>query len=163
MCSEHNHMRMRGRLQTVVAAIEYINGGNATVTLVSKVTQDRRTFRVRESDDGRLFFVSALTGQNNDTDYQYLGTVCGHEYRHGRKSRIGADAPAAKAFAWFFAGLTAFPERVFEQVEVWHEGRCGRCGRKLTAPESVESGFGPECRQRAALTPGSSAASELPL
>jgi len=23
--------------------------------------------------------------------------------------------------------------------------RCGRCGRVLTVPESVESGFGPEC------------------
>ena len=30
-------------------------------------------------------------------------------------------------------------------VEVWHEGICGRCGRKLTVPESVERGLGPEC------------------
>lgn len=30
-------------------------------------------------------------------------------------------------------------------VEIWHEGKCGRCGRQLTVPESIESGFGPEC------------------
>jgi hypothetical protein len=30
-------------------------------------------------------------------------------------------------------------------LEVWHEGRCGRCGRALTVPESVERGIGPEC------------------
>jgi hypothetical protein len=28
---------------------------------------------------------------------------------------------------------------------VWHEGSCARCGKKLTVPESIESGFGPEC------------------
>ena len=32
-------------------------------------------------------------------------------------------------------------------LEVWHEGRCGRCGRKLTTPQSVETGFGPVCAQ----------------
>jgi hypothetical protein len=30
-------------------------------------------------------------------------------------------------------------------VVIWHEGRCGRCGRRLTVPESIESGYGPEC------------------
>jgi len=28
---------------------------------------------------------------------------------------------------------------------VFHEGACGRCGRTLTVPESIASGFGPEC------------------
>jgi hypothetical protein len=30
-------------------------------------------------------------------------------------------------------------------LEIWHEGRCGRCGRKLTVPESIHNGYGPEC------------------
>ena len=30
-------------------------------------------------------------------------------------------------------------------LEVWHEGRCGRCNRALTVPESIASGIGPEC------------------
>src|ERR1019366_4832357 len=32
-------------------------------------------------------------------------------------------------------------------LEVWHEGKCGRCGRKLTVPESIERGIGPECER----------------
>jgi hypothetical protein len=32
-----------------------------------------------------------------------------------------------------------------ESLEIWHEGSCLRCGRKLTVPESIESGYGPEC------------------
>ena len=31
------------------------------------------------------------------------------------------------------------------KADGWHEGRCGRCGRKLTVPESIEAGYGPEC------------------
>jgi hypothetical protein len=26
-----------------------------------------------------------------------------------------------------------------------HAGKCGRCGRKLTVPQSIETGIGPEC------------------
>jgi hypothetical protein len=47
------------------------------------------------------------------------------------------------AFAWFWDRLRN--GNLPEQVEVHHEGRCGRCGRALTVPESIESGFGPEC------------------
>jgi hypothetical protein len=34
--------------------------------------------------------------------------------------------------------------------KVHHEGRCGRCGRTLTVPESIESGIGPECAKKMA-------------
>jgi len=33
-------------------------------------------------------------------------------------------------------------------LEIWHEGRCGRCNRKLTVPASIALGIGPECGQR---------------
>ena len=34
-------------------------------------------------------------------------------------------------------------------LEVFEEDRCGRCGRELTDPVSVERGIGPECAGRA--------------
>jgi hypothetical protein len=30
------------------------------------------------------------------------------------------------------------------EFEVWHEGKCGKCGRALT-PSSILTGIGPEC------------------
>lgn len=54
------------------------------------------------------------------------------------------DDVKAKGFAWFWRTLTSgreFPAG----FEFWHEGRCARCSRRLTVPESVASGFGPEC------------------
>ena len=35
-----------------------------------------------------------------------------------------------------------------EALRVLHHGRCGRCGRKLTTPESIRLGLGPVCVTR---------------
>jgi hypothetical protein len=32
-----------------------------------------------------------------------------------------------------------------EGYKIQHEGKCCRCGRTLTTPESIERGIGPEC------------------
>ena len=60
--------------------------------------------------------------------------------------RIGADAPSRKAFTWFWNRLRADAD--LSQCEVWHEGRCGRCSRVLTVPESLQTGLGPVCASR---------------
>ena len=53
-----------------------------------------------------------------------------------------------QAFAWFLASLSRPGTELPEQLEFWHAGRCGRCGRRLTVPASIASGFGPECAGR---------------
>jgi hypothetical protein len=121
--------------------------GNATFTLEGRTR--RFTYRVRlEPDKRQLFFVSVLTGADNENAYAYLGTVANtpsHLFSHGRKSRITRDAPSARAFRWFWYALTSGNAEHLDQMHFWHEGRCGRCGRKLTVPESLERGIGPEC------------------
>ena len=32
-----------------------------------------------------------------------------------------------------------------DNLRVYHEGKCCRCGRTLTTPESIKKGIGPEC------------------
>ena len=27
-------------------------------------------------------------------------------------------------------------------IEIWHEGKCGKCGRTLTVPDSIINGLG---------------------
>jgi hypothetical protein len=90
-----------------------------------------------------------LAGADNTGNYVYLGTIFADgNFRVTRKSRVAADAPSAVAFAWFVRNLES------AKVDVWHDGTCGRCGRKLTVPESIESGLGPVCAGRgAALDP----------
>lgn len=128
-------------------ARRFILAGNATFTLTSAATGTRFTYKIKakEIDGGRkLHFVSVLTGQDNEADYTFLGTIFDErEFRHSRKSHIGVDAPSAKAFAWSFTRIMA--DSLGTAATVHHEGRCGRCGRKLTVPSSIELGLGPEC------------------
>jgi hypothetical protein len=131
---------------------KFVLGGNARFTLVSKATGVRFTFKVRgkEDDDGAtsIYFVSLLSGPDNESDYQYLGHIwaSSRRYQHGKKSRIGADAASAKAFDFFWRHLAFFATAVLHpQIEFWHQGECARCGRVLTVPASIASGFGPEC------------------
>lgn len=149
---------LRRPLTNPTAALQFATAGNATLTLVSKATGARFTYKIREAESKSayskpLFFVSVLTGCDNDNGFSYFGTI--REDRAGRlqfniakpqANRPGFDAPAVKAFAWFSGFL--LNQRLPENAELWHEGKCGRCGRKLSVPESIATGFGPECSQR---------------
>jgi hypothetical protein len=126
----------------------FILAGDARVTFVSLKTGARFTYRVRASDDGKVFFVALLVGPSNEEDYSYLGTIFvdNLNYRHGVKSRIAFEAPGAVAFDYCWAFLR--DGKMPASAEVYHEGRCGKCGRTLTTPESVASGLGPVCGGR---------------
>ena len=130
---------MRGQL-AVGRRASYILAGLATFTIRNPATGTRFTFRVKRVDDRPSFyFVGLLNGPDNGSDYQYLGVVDHGAFRLTAKSRVSIDAPSAQAFSWLSRNWED------ERVEVWHEGRCGRCGRRLTVPESIESGIGPVC------------------
>lgn len=140
----------KGQLQTIESICQFMFAGNATVTLRSLKTGARFTYRVEESDDGKCHFVKLLHGPENTSDFVYLGHFRLGSYSHGRKSSVGPDAPGARAFAWFAAHLLA--SKLPASLEVWHEGRCGHCNRKLTVPESVATGFGPDCSEKLGIT-----------
>jgi Family of unknown function (DUF6011) len=124
---------------------QFALAGNAVFTLVSLKTQTRFTFKVRAAEQGPMHFVSVLTGPDNTSDFAYFGFLRRGVFFHGgQKARVGKDAPSVKAFDWFWRHM-AQGDDVSTLVEVHHEGRCGRCGRALTVPESIKSGFGPEC------------------
>lgn len=131
-------------------ALTFLLAGNAYATLVSERTNERFTFRVVKADkkpgDTREppHFVSVLTSPDV---YTYMGVIFGGKvYSHGRKSKITSDAPSAKAFAWFWKNLSS--GYISPACQLWHEGRCGRCGRRLTVPESIDTGMGPECAKK---------------
>jgi hypothetical protein len=142
------------------AAATFVTAGHAIFTLVSKATGTRFTFTVErakaekdadgnETNPDRPWFVGVLTGPNNTVDYSYMGLIFpanggGTRFVHPRKSHVSPDAPSAKAFSWFFAQLTNGSSKL-DQVEIWHMGCCGRCGRALSVPESIALGFGPVC------------------
>jgi hypothetical protein len=139
---------MRGRLTSASDAEAFMLAGKATITLVSVKTQARFTYRISASDDRTCHFVALLSGADNENDYSYLGRIARSMFWRGRKiprpGDVGVDAPSMNAFAWAWQRIVS--GTLPDSLEVWHEGRCGRCARKLTVPSSVKQGFGPECQ-----------------
>lgn len=139
-----------------VSAVDFLTfalAGNATFTAVSQRTGERITFKVSRvpdfSERKKAWFVNVLMGPDNSSDYMFLGMIRSNQqgdlwYWRSDKWRGGDDSPAAKGFKYIF-DETVEHERLPRGVEMWHEGRCGRCGRKLTVPESIANGLGPEC------------------
>jgi hypothetical protein len=121
-------------------ALKFIFAGKSLVTFVNTQTGNRFTFKVKQAKDSNMFFVSVLTGPET---YSYIGTVTQGNYKHGKKSHITKDAQSVKVFEYVLNKLKINNLPYF--VEVWHEGKCGKCGRTLTVPSSIANGLGPEC------------------
>jgi hypothetical protein len=145
----------------------FILAGNSTFTLRNSQTGRRYTLKVvLPKKDGKVQygapnFVKLMDGPDNETSYKYMGIIrhtkangsvpAKDEYSHGgAKAKIPEDARAHTTFAWLWRTINGTNQAGktladFPTFEFWHEGRCGRCGRKLTVPESIANGMGPEC------------------
>jgi hypothetical protein len=141
----------------------YVRSGNAKFTIKSLKTGTRYTYKVKAPSmrtdkggytkdyDSPMRFVSLLVGGNNETDYIYLAlhrTDAPSLYA-GRKGN--PSHPAYKALEWVLVQanlLEGTGKDMPEQLEFWHEGACGRCGRTLTDPTSIARGIGPECANK---------------
>lgn len=131
---------------TLSDAKAFALAGNALLTLESRKTGTHFTYRIRATkDDDQKFFVSLLSGPDNENDYQYLGLVAGGAFRLTKASKATSEAPSVKAFDYF---MRLNGPEMPAQLAVYHQNKCGKCGRTLTVPESVQSGIGPECAKR---------------
>ena len=152
---------MSGRIVDLQVARHFFQPtvNSTTVTLVSKRTGTRFTYDVKRKKpnaDGHadeVWYVDLLSGPDNRQDYVPLAVLTKRAgrltYFHASKSRISPEAASAVALRWAIDHLVvAGSERAFAQIEVWHEGRCGRCGRKLSVPASIALGLGPECASK---------------
>ena len=139
---------------------DFVLAGKALFTVLNTETEGRFTYKVtrapEKDKDGTpyrasLWFVKVLTGSDNTSAYSFIGTFQRFGdgpvfFRHSRKSPISERAVSVQGAVWLAARLTdgQYPAK----MAVYHEGRCGRCGRVLTVPESIETGLGPSCAKK---------------
>ena len=140
-------------IENATDAFNYIYGGKGKATLVSKKTGSRYTYKFRTARrEGPakepLIFVSFLTGSDNQSSYTYLGFINPSADNVGLiAGRKGQPAAVAfKALNWAIHKLAA--DEMPDELEVWHSGTCGKCGRELTVPSSIATGLGPVCGSR---------------
>jgi hypothetical protein len=119
---------------------EFVFAGNSTFTLSGNGV--RATYRVVLSSDEKVFFVRYLSGPDNESSYSYLGHVSKRDRQFFLGKKMTAESVSAQLFIKLFE---SFKARTESGLTVWHHGRCGRCGRLLTVPESIAAGIGPDC------------------
>jgi hypothetical protein len=144
-----------GQLADLAAQKRFVMAGNATFTLVSQKTGTRYTYKVSRAKEnpqykqnGPTYFVALLTGSDNQCDYTYMGMLTNYGamrwgVKQTRSSKVAPNNASWKAITWFLDHVCN--GEAVNGVEVFHAGKCGRCGRTLTVPSSIEMGLGPEC------------------
>lgn len=153
-------------LPTPDVALPLLLAGDCRFTLVSRRTQVRHTFRVSEAPvkpqyaaRGPAWFVKALVGPDNGSDYAYIGMLRAPAagvvptFSLTDASRATPDDARVKGLQWLLAAMRQYdtnPAAVaaWEACEVWHSDTCARCGLALTDPDSIAARLGPECHQR---------------
>lgn len=130
---------------------------NGTYTIHNTATDEHRTFSVRtQADDARFApgkrIVALLTGPDNEEDYDGFAFVDDRGVYVWRKKQGVAGKPTSydvfAAMIWSLATRGEVSEWFSRGYRLLMEGRCIRCNRKLTHPDSIKTGIGPECAAR---------------
>lgn len=125
----------------------FVLGGYAIITIESGMTGKHFTYKiVRSKTDANLYFVKSLRGADNLFDYVYIGCYyadTGHFCPEKRYKGVENYSwpKSLRAINYLFKFINDIPDN----LHVYHEGRCCVCGRRLTTPESIAAGVGPEC------------------
>ncbi len=142
---------MESIIETGTAAFNFVYGGRAKFTLVSKKTSKRFTYEIRaakKTSETRkpIMFVRVLDGPCNQSDYRYIGFINPNAVglQAGKKGLPTADS--FRALNWAIDKFAA--DTMPDELELWHSGHCGACGRELTVPSSIASGLGPVCAKK---------------
>ena len=138
--------------KTADDALAFIFSGKAVVTLTSAKTGTHYTYKIKApADNPKMFFAQHLFGPDNawNGDWSYLGYIHPSTFylrdrflSAGKKGK--PDAASFKALDWALKHLSA--GSIPEGLTIQHSDACGKCGRPLTDPVSVETGLGPVCR-----------------
>lgn len=131
-------------------SLDFILGGNSRFTFKSLKTQSHLTFKVivpksNSKDTSKIFYVSVLSGTDNDSNYTYIGYIKKENstLNFYPTQKLNAKVTSIEVFKFVFDRLVQ--KITLTNLEIYHEGKCCRCGRTLTTPESIKLGIGPEC------------------
>lgn len=138
---------------------EFVLAGAATFT-VECPDGTHHTYHVARSPAtdrwAESYFAKVLTGPDNSDygDFTYLGKLDDFtgQVRTTKASMHLADSYATKLLNRILARVWGDDHEAYERhgYRTMHCGRCGKCGRKLTTPDSVARGIGPECARKLA-------------
>lgn len=116
----------------------------------SLYTDDQVLAKVRHP----FWFVGLQKGSIGDSKARYLGVIDSkvgfRAFRttHATKKNKHATADNINLFGDVLKSLETETFAFALKVRVWHMGRCAKCGKALSVPESIATGFGPICAKK---------------
>lgn len=120
---------------------KFVFGGNAILTAKSLKTNKHFTFKFKKALGHDWPFVSVLKEKGK---YDYIGMIgTDLKIKFTKKSKLPKTHIKVQALEYITKILTS--DAIPNNIELRHNNRCGKCGRKLTHPRSIDIGFGPEC------------------
>ena len=132
-------------------ALRYMLAGKCEFTVVSGKTGTKLGYKITKK--------KAQQGSNSEFIY-YLNTsinremiYCGvlffdepsntFKFGKGARGQLQADHTNVRSILYIMNNLQLGNTNL--NMRVYHVGKCGRCGRTLSTPESILTGLGPEC------------------
>lgn len=120
---------------------------NGFYTIKNVTTGNHRTFRIKTQPEHSNFaagkrIVGLLTGPDNTANYRNFAFLADTGIHVWQKFK-GQDFEIYADMLWKL--LTATTSRYHGKYSVHCEKHCRRCNRVLTHPDSLNTGFGPEC------------------
>jgi hypothetical protein len=131
-------------------AFEFLFGGVAHTTLKSLRTGKQFTYRIVKNVPkpplppihSVSVFVKPPHVKQYGPSWHALGFIRDGVLQPYNGFVLKPNHPSFRALEWAIKHL---PLGTAHDMEIWHQGECGRCGRLLTHPVSIATGFGPEC------------------
>lgn len=131
-------------------ALEYMLAGKSEFVLHSSKTNQDFTYRLTrkesEKDENKyIYFLNVKMGHQ----WLYAGVLWyddntnSYKFAQGRSGKIEASDINIKSLLFVMNKLQL--EQIPLHCTVFHTGKCGVCGKKLTTPESILTGIGPTC------------------
>lgn len=134
---------------TVERAAKVFNG---IYTIKSAKTGDHRTFKINTQGEKSEFapgkrVVSLFTGTDNTADEHYTGFAFIDDSGIAVWTKKQGEAlwQTYADMLWTLALDGAFSSWAEKGFTIMSEGRCIRCNRLLTEPNSIKTGIGPIC------------------
>ena len=138
-------------MKNINLSMDFFLGGKSTFTVQNTANGEHRTYKIRKSRPNPRYpnpawFLSQMTGSDNESHYSSIGRINPDTgaVTLTRISRFEEGSPVLKAARWVCSKIF-LNQPIPDCIEVRHAGKCGRCGRTLTTPESLDRGIGPEC------------------
>ena len=112
------------------------------------------TIRSKKSGKDYTFKVSQIPFKNSNyihikVETEYLNFKYMGWYRDGKiiNKKLEVNTPASQAVSWFLRQMFSNNfDNLNQSLDIFHLGKCLKCGKTLTDSNSIEVGFGPVCR-----------------